>query len=208
MNPQSMKKRTTRATNAKTSTTMQDKQERSKEHKTTMQNKSTSLLYIMENSSAIPTNTQSANHMGPKANTRPNGNKNKENMKTKNSEYRDRIILHGGNETSFREYKIQIHRTKRPIRRIIDGARRRNNMIKVKLYAHYLITKQLQKWQTRQLDHDAEILHEAAGKNDMNPIWKYQKNIAKTKQDRHYTLTKTDGTQTKTLPGRMARWAE
>ena len=42
----------------------------------------------------------------------------------------------------------------------------------------------------------------------MSPIWKYRKNITKTKQDRHYTLTKTDGAQTKTLPGRMARWAE
>ena len=75
--------------------------------------------------------------------------------------------------------------------------------------AQHIISRLLAKWQEKKLEHDARHLQQEADKENLLPLWKYQRALKGTrKKDRNYTLNKTDGTKTKTPLERQQRWTE
>ena len=63
------------------------------------------------------------------------------------------------------------------IRRYINTARKRKAAVRNQRGLSGKIASTLGKWKTRQLENSLKKLQEAAGNNDMKPIWQYQRKI-------------------------------
>ena len=95
------------------------------------------------------------------------------------------------------------------IQKYIGKTRQRKNIITNKIRARRAISRLLQQWHTRKLEHDARKLQKEADKGNIIPIWKYQIALKGLKiQDRSYVLNKTDGGKNKTPLGRQLRRTE
>ena len=100
-------------------------------------------------------------------------------------------------------------RTEKNLQDLIIMSSQRTNCISTKSKAQQIITRILQEWRTRKHDRDAKILQEAAGNNSMPPLWKYQKSLQKEgKNNKQYTLPKTDDGHTRTPRERVMRRGE
>ena len=81
---------------------------------------------------------------------------------------------------TFTEKPIQIERDKyriTQIRKYIQTERKRRIAVRTKQGLNGRITHTLGKWRSRQLEATLRKLQEAANNSDMQPIWKYQRNI-------------------------------
>ena len=95
------------------------------------------------------------------------------------------------------------------IQKYIGNAIQRKNVIRTKIHAQHIISRLLNKWQGKKLEHDAKLLQQEADKGNLIPIWQYQRALkGSKKQDRNYASKKLDGSLTKTPLERQQRWAE
>ena len=74
-----------------------------------------------------------------------------------------------------------------------------------------LITRILNMWRCRKLEHDAIELQEAAEPHNCIPIWKYRRALSENKKyDKNYMLHNADGALPKNIPeiqNRCTEWA-
>ena len=71
-----------------------------------------------------------------------------------------------------------------------------------------IITRILNRWHNRKLEHDAIKLQPDADRYNLKPIWKYQKALKGIRPDKHYMLHNADGELTTTIEERQQRWTE
>ena len=82
------------------------------------------------------------------------------------------------------------------IKKLRDTARRRKEVLYSKFTQHGKIRAIQNTWQNRKLAHGTKILTETEERNDMRPIWGYQKKLRATKTSMHTPLEKDDGALT------------
>ena len=112
---------------------------------------------------------------GVETKKKPKGVQKKKQSKTTIREYTD-----WNNGKTFTEKPIQIERDKyriTQIRKYIQTERKRRISVRTKQGLNGRISHTLGKWRSGQLEVALQKLQEAANNNDMQPIWKYQRNI-------------------------------
>ena len=86
-------------------------------------------------------------------------------------------------------------RRQKYIQKYIGKAKQRKNIIRTKIHAQHIISRLLNKWQDRKLEHDARKLQQEVDKGNLIPICQFQRALkGSKKQDRNYTLKNSMGT--------------
>ena len=96
-------------------------------------------------------------------------------------QYKDKIMLEGKKQDLNQGEKIQPTEYTRKMRKTYrDTARKRKNELKYKYQIHGKIRTLNKTWNNRKLEEEAKTLLEAAERNNLRPIWNYQKNCGTT----------------------------
>ena len=114
-------------------------------------------------------------------------------------------------ERTFERKPMKITRITHSIaqmRNYVHAERKRRSALRAKQglcgKTNYIIGK----WRIRQLEATSQKLQEAAGNNDMHPIWKYQSRLRMTSTNNHIAIKKKDGTERQGLGETLTRWEE
>lgn len=85
---------------------------------------------------------------------------------------------------------------------------RRKTAIRINQGLNGTIAHTLGTWRDRQLEASLQKLQEAANNNDMQPIWKYQRNIRMNTMHSQAIIKKKDGKECEGMKEMLERWEE